>query len=132
MVDLLRSLGAEGRSYYLTKQLPLDFLYPGLFAVTYALVFIFFLRRINKQNTMWSYIAFLPVIAGAADYMENIGIIFMIKSFPDVSADFVRVSSGMSVLKASCTTFYFIALLILLSVVSIDHLRHRRLTRSAR
>ena len=31
---LLRALGAEGRFYYLTRQLPLDTLYPALMALT--------------------------------------------------------------------------------------------------
>ncbi|GAB5561325.1 MAG: hypothetical protein SynsKO_29720 [Synoicihabitans sp.] len=34
---LLGSLGAEGRSVYLFPQLAMDFIYPGLFAISYSL-----------------------------------------------------------------------------------------------
>ena len=125
VVDLLKSLGEEGRLYYLTTQLPLDFLYPGLFAVAYALIFIFFLRRINKHETAWRLIAFLPVVAGIADYIENFGIISMIRTFPNVSAGLVGFSSAMSVAKASATTVYFISLLFLFVVVIASRLRQR-------
>ena len=33
-VTLLKSLGVEGRSYYLTHQIPLDTVYPALLALT--------------------------------------------------------------------------------------------------
>ena len=38
--ELLNSLGTEGRSLYLTTQLPLDFIYPGLFSITYSLMLV--------------------------------------------------------------------------------------------
>lgn len=33
---LLKAIGPIGREVYLTRQLPMDFIYPGLFAVTYT------------------------------------------------------------------------------------------------
>ncbi len=38
--ELLNSLGTEGRNLYLTTQLPLDFIYPGLFSITYSLLLV--------------------------------------------------------------------------------------------
>ncbi|MEO2045079.1 MAG: hypothetical protein ABGX16_00720 [Pirellulales bacterium] len=37
-ITLLESLGQEGRNVYLYQQLPVDFLFPGLFAVSHALL----------------------------------------------------------------------------------------------
>ncbi len=34
--ELLNTLGEGGRNLYLSTQLPLDFIYPGLFSVTYS------------------------------------------------------------------------------------------------
>lgn len=127
VVDLLGALGEEGRSFYLTRQLPLDFIYPVAFAVTYALIFVFFLRKINRHDSPWKFIALLPVIAGVADYLENIGIIAMLKTYPDISTSLVQLSSSVSVLKASATTVYFVSLIILLVAVGVMKLRQRRL-----
>ena len=37
-IELLTALGIDGRNAYLTIQLPRDFIYPGMFAVSYALL----------------------------------------------------------------------------------------------
>jgi len=34
-LELLRSLGAEGRSTYLTVQIPIDLVYPAMFSASY-------------------------------------------------------------------------------------------------
>ena len=130
--ELMTALSEEGRSYYLTKQLPLDFFYPALFAVTYSLIFMFFLRKIGKHQTARRVFAFLPVIAGLADYIENICIIALLKAFPNISADLVLSSSIASVVKASSTTIYFFALTILIIALGISTIRHRVQTRHAK
>lgn len=38
--ELLNALGTEGRDLYLTTQLPLNFIYPGLFFLTYSLMLV--------------------------------------------------------------------------------------------
>ena len=130
--ELMSALSVEGRSYYLTSQLPVDFIYPAMFAVTYALVFILFLRKVGKHETNWKLIALLPVIAGLADYIENVFIIVILKSFPQISSSVVQFSSFFSIVKASATTLYFISLIILLIIVAVNTLRKRRLARQVR
>ncbi len=39
-LSLLESLGHDGRSAYLFPQLAIDFIYPGLFAICFSLMFI--------------------------------------------------------------------------------------------
>ena len=39
-VKLLDTLGRDGRELYLYRQLPLDFIYPGLFAVSSSLLLL--------------------------------------------------------------------------------------------
>jgi hypothetical protein len=124
--DLMESLSGEGRTYYLTKQLPLDFIYPGLFAFTYALIFMFFLKKINTNSSPWQFVALLPIIAGFADYVENVCIISIIEMFPEVSTSLVQFSSVVSVLKAGATTIYFVALIVLLIIAGVRTVRNRR------
>jgi len=110
-VELLGALGPEGRSIYLTTQLPLDFIYPGLFAITYSLLLTWlFLKSTGHQSKIF-YLTMVPILAGVCDYIENIFIIAMINSFPDLSSDIVGIASLFTIMKSSFTSIFFILLL---------------------
>ena len=123
VVSLLAALGAGGRDAYLTKQIPVDMIYPGLFGITYALVFLFFLKKINNTTTYWTLISYLPLIAGVCDYIENFFFIKMIKSYPIISEGSVTIASAFSIMKSSATTLYFISLSLLLISLGVKAFR---------
>ena len=50
-IKLLDTLGSEGRELYLYGQLPLDFIYPGLFAVSCSLLLSWLLLTTQKTNS---------------------------------------------------------------------------------
>jgi hypothetical protein len=109
---LLDSLGTEGRELYLTIQLPLDFIYPGLFSITYSLMLVWLFGKIFKTNSKVYYFALVPFLAGIFDYIENIFIIKMINSFPDLQVATVKITSTFTILKSSFTMFFFILLIV--------------------
>ena len=109
--ELLSALGAEGRGLYLTTQLPLDFIYPGLFAITYSLLLVWLFGKTFSANSKIYYVAFVPFLAGMFDYMENIFIIKMINSFPDLQATTVEIASVLTLLKSGFTTVFFVLLI---------------------
>lgn len=110
-MELLDVLGPEGRSIYLTKQLPLDFIYPGLFAVTYSLLLAWlFLKSVSQQSKIY-YLTIVPILAGVCDYTENFFIIVMINSFPDLSPNLVSTASLFTIMKSSFTSIFFILIL---------------------
>lgn len=111
-LSLLEELGNEGRQHYLSLQLPLDFIYPGLFAVSYTLLLIWLFSKSVKDTSKAFYLAFIPVLGGLFDYLENIYIIRMINSFPDLSAGLVQVASTFTLLKSIFTTIFFLLLFI--------------------
>lgn len=112
--QLLSQLGAEGRNLYLSLQLPADFIYPGLFAISYALIFVWLLKKLVQPSSKLFYAAFIPVLAGLFDYLENIFIIKMINSFPNLDSSMVTIASTFTLLKSQLTTVYFIAVLVIL------------------
>lgn len=116
---LFRTLGENGRETYLTNQIPLDMVYPLLFGISYCLVIAYFLKNINKLNTPFTYLCLLPIITGIADYLENIGIIIMLKTYPYFSEITVNTTSIFSVIKSISTSIYFIALIVILILFSI-------------
>lgn len=112
-ISLLDTLGTEGRSIYLTVQLPLDFLYPGLFAITYSLLLIWLMNKTGVADTKIIYMSLVPIFAGVFDYLENIFIIIMIYSFPDVLPITVELASIATILKSIFTSIFFVFLFLL-------------------
>lgn len=116
---LFSTLGDIGRETYLTNQIPVDMIYPLLFGISYCLVMAYFLQKINKLHTPFIYLCLLPVIAGIADYLENLGIISMLNSYPDFTETAVQTASIFSVIKSISTTIFFVALLVVLILLGI-------------
>lgn len=116
-IELLKSLGQEGRNTYLTVQIPLDFVYPAMFAVSYALLITWILKQSFARESRLFFLAFLPLLAGFFDYLENISIIAMLSRFPDVSESLVLIASSFTIIKSVMTSLFFVFLLVALTVL---------------
>jgi len=124
--ELFTALGEEGRHFYLSVQLPIDMIYPLLFAISFCLLLAWLLQKINKQHGRLFYLCYLPLIAGAADYLENIGIITLLKHFPDITQQAVQITSLFSVLKSTATSLYFVLLLLVLIWLGVVSIKKRK------
>jgi len=110
--ELLSMLGTEGRNLYLSTQIPIDFIYPGLFSITCSLILIWLYGKRFNANSKIHYFALIPFLAGIFDYVENIFIIKMITSFPELETATVKIASTFTILKSSFTVFFFILLIV--------------------
>ena len=110
--ELLTTLGESGRDLYLYNQLPVDFLYPALFAISCSLLLSWLFLKIKDPSSRLFYFCFVPVAAGVFDYIENILIICLISSYPDISPEQVELSSFVTIAKSALTTIFFIVLTI--------------------
>ncbi|PVW14731.1 hypothetical protein [Marixanthomonas spongiae] len=117
--ELFNSLGEIGRRTYLTNQIPVDMIYPLLFGLSYGFILAYFLKKLKKLNAPYIYLCLLPIIAGIADYMENFGIIAMLKSYPDLTQGMVSTTSLFSVIKSISTSVFFVTLIIILILLGI-------------
>ena len=117
--ELFNSLGEIGRKTYLTNQIPVDMIYPLLFGLTYCLLLAYFLKKLNKLNSPFIYLCLIPIIAGIADYLENFGIIKMLKSYPGLTDISVKTTSSFSLIKSISTTVFFIVLIIVLVILGL-------------
>lgn len=122
---LFETLGDTGRYVYLTNQLPVDMIYPFLFGVSYCLLIGYFLKKINKLNSPFFYLCFLPIIAGIADYAENFGIITMLNNYPNLSQISMDATNIFTLVKSMTTTAFFLALIITLLVLGIKTIKER-------
>lgn len=127
---LFEALGENGREIYLYKQIPIDMIYPFLFGISYCLLFAYFLKKINKQNSDFFYLSFLPIIAGIADYLENIGIINMLSNYPNQSKLIMDTTNIFSITKSMTTTVYFVVLIIAVIILVFKTIKEKRNTKT--
>ncbi|MCW5906306.1 MAG: hypothetical protein KIS94_00460 [Chitinophagales bacterium] len=110
--ELMQQLGEEGRHIYLTRQLPVDMVYPFLFGACYAYLTAYFLLQLDKLNGWWRLFIFFPVAGGLFDYAENIGVVRMLNAYPNISNSLTAYTSLFTVLKSAFTTISFTVLIM--------------------
>lgn len=123
--ELFSSLGEDGRWAYLTNQIPVDMIYPLIFGLCYCLLIGYFLKKLNKLNPPYTYLCLIPIIAGIADYLENIGIITLLKSYPELKETTVYTTNVFSIIKSISTTVFFVALTVVLITLGIKVLNRK-------
>ena len=111
-IELLAKLGESGRELYLYYQLPLDYLYPGLFAVSCSLLLSWLLLKSRNKSSKLFYSCFIPIVAGVFDYLENSFIVYFLTHYPNISSGSVYVSSAMTLAKSVMTTLSFVFLIV--------------------
>lgn len=110
--ELLGVLGGDGRAAYLYKQLPLDFIYPGLFALSCGLLLSWLFLKSQNESSKIFYFCFVPMAAGLFDYLENVCIIHLLTSYPNISDISVSLASAMTIIKSGLTTAFFVLLIV--------------------
>lgn len=116
--SLFTTLGEKGRFVYLYNQLPIDMIYPFLFGVSSCLILAYFLNKLHKLDGSLYYLCLIPLFSGLFDYGENIGIITMLKTYPNNSVVITQITNWFSILKSAFTTIYFIVLIVLLLLLA--------------
>ncbi len=127
---LFSALGESGRSIYLSTQIPLDMVYPFLFAISYSLIILHLLRKFTSINQSIFYLSWIPIIAGISDYLENVGIISMLSSYPDLSSFQTSGTNVFTIIKSLSTTVYFVSLLIILLALLFLRIKKRVVLRN--
>lgn len=106
--QFLTALAQEGKEVYLTKQLPLDCVYPLVYASFFALLF----RALYGKKTA---LVFLPVLLAAADYVENVSVLLMLRHNPVYLSDVqVKIASGATIVKTVLMYLCFLLIVVLL------------------
>lgn len=100
---LLDALGIDGRQYYLTRQIPLDLIYPGLMALTLVSV-LKWLESHGANRVLAKVGIWLSIGAAITDYWENTGICLMILNWPEPPISLIQAASFASISKAVLTT----------------------------
>jgi len=128
---LLQALGESGRHYYLTRQIPLDTLYPALLALT--LISALRWRSFRFGPTLMTKIGgALAILAATFDYLENVGISLMLLAGSESDLALVKAASTASILKSALTTAAILAVIASLLSVLFRRMLSARTTPAAR
>jgi hypothetical protein len=125
VVQLMEALGETGRHYYLYTQIPIDLVFPFFFAISNSLIMAWFLKKLDKLDTRWFYVCYLPLFAGFFDYAENFSIISILNNYPEIGENSVLFSNLFSVMKSSLTTIALSVLVIILLVFLFKRIFNR-------
>ena len=127
--SLFDALGDDGRRYYLTKQLPLDMLYPGLFALTYTLSIATLQTALRWDSRPNRILRLAPVLTGVFDYLENFTALLLLALYPRIPGFIAQAGNAFTLLKSLCAG---ISLFLFCGMSLILILRYVQLQRRAR
>jgi len=113
-LSMLTALNAEGRSFYLTRLLPLDFPFPFIYMLFFNGLIALNLKHASNVNRT-KYLLLLPAFTMLSDWIENIGIIVSLKNYPDLPAWAVTTASVSGMLK----TIFLICGIIAICALSL-------------
>lgn len=121
---ILAALGDEGRTFYLTKIMPLDFPFPFTYMLFY-LGWIALLLKHLRPRKQYKYLLFMPILAMLFDWVENIGIITMLLYYPNIPSWAVLLASIFGMLKTIFTigSIAIIGILFILLIYSSKQIR---------
>lgn len=78
----LEAYGEAGRRLYLKRILPVDMVFPPLYALTLWVALWLCLRRALPESHLLRVLAWLPFAAGLADYLENLSVMSLLFAYP--------------------------------------------------
>ena len=116
--SMLTALGAGGRSFYLTRIIPLDFLFPVTYMLFYSCAICFSFKKITGAKSFLYLTLLFPLPAMLFDWMENICVIIMLKQYPLATPVFYYIGNYMTILKF-IFTLTSIAVTVLLALTAI-------------
>jgi hypothetical protein len=109
---MLTAMGSEGRAFYLTLLLPMDFPCPVIYMLCFFWLIALLLKFAALNNPV-EYILTVPVLAMLFDWIENIGIIVMLNSYPNLPEWAATLASVSGMLKMTCFAGSIMTIVIL-------------------
>lgn len=121
---MLTVLGEDGRRFYLTKIIPIDFPFPFAYMLCYA-GWISLLVKYIAPLSAAKYLTFVPLFAMLFDWIENIGIILMLSNYPNMPMLAIYTASISGILKTLFTLGSISIILVSLTIYFVNIKRKR-------
>ncbi|MBL1419348.1 MAG: hypothetical protein COC24_002445 [Alphaproteobacteria bacterium] len=121
--SIIDGLGKIGVEFYLGTQLWLDFFYPAMFAIAFALFIAKLLQAYQLPNWFKFCLLIAPFLTAVFDYSENHYIALMLQSDLPLTAQLVAMASFATMLKSIASTITQVTWLVLLIIFLIQKFR---------
>lgn len=118
-LQMVEDYGDAGRNYYAQIELTVDLIYPIVYALLFAVILTLIYSRLIGGPVR--YLNLLPFIAMFFDYLENITIVSMLKSYPEQSVAMATLCELFKLFK-----WLIFALIFFLIVYGLIKLAFRR------
>jgi hypothetical protein len=82
-LEMVRDYGEAARAYYARTEMTLDVLYPIVYTSLFCIVLTLLFR--NKSYKPFKYVNLVPFVVMVFDFLENISIVTLLKTFPNTS-----------------------------------------------
>ena len=89
----LESMGEAGRSFHLTKIMPLDIIFPPCFALMQSAFIALLMKNTTKNGSQVRCLTIVPAIYALLDWTENICLTTILMNYP-VRMDGLAVTCG--------------------------------------
>ena len=110
---MLEALGEAGRSFHLTKIMPLDIFFPiGLMLFLTSWLSLL-LKNLMGDGSVLRFLPLVAVVNMLLDWSENIGITLMLVNYPKRLETVCRITSSVSAVKMVCVKTAVVVLLVL-------------------
>ncbi|MGN1170248.1 MAG: hypothetical protein ACI4SZ_01210 [Lachnospiraceae bacterium] len=111
---MLEALGEAGRSFHLTKIMPLDIFFPVGLMIFLTSWMSLLLKRLTSDGSVLRLLPLIAVVNMLLDWSENIGITLMLLNYPERLETVCRITSTVSAAKMVCVKCAGIILLLLI------------------
>jgi hypothetical protein len=121
--EMVEAYGEEGRSFYAAIELTADVIYPLVIFLLFGSLLAYFTSRAFPADSPVQKFVALPVLGLVTDYLENIGIVSALLTYPsrlDTLVQFANVFTMLKWLSAGLTILLIVVGLIALLVKRIS------------
>jgi len=121
---IMGKLGTNGRSTYLYLELLADLPYIIFYVITFIILIVRLLKKNKIKSEVVFFIALFPLFAGIFDFIEDISIINILVTYPEINSDIIDFSASATALKGYFLVFTFLSIVINLAFLLFKKIRH--------
>jgi len=114
---LFHQLGANGRDAYQFFTIYIDMLYPLVYGFWFYFSLTFLLKKLFLNNNKFICLRFIPFGIVLFDYIENLSILYLLNTFPQINEVSVFIGAIASSSKWIFTILTIITLIIAIFIV---------------
>ncbi len=122
ITDVFNTLGQEGLNVWAQAHM-LDFLFPLTYMFAIAFGLNMEIRKLSFDSSNAKKLVLIPLLAGIADYVENILVLTQIAAYPNLSEIVIMIASAITTLKWILLGLGFLIIFVFIPVIVYRRLR---------